>query len=387
MAQKAKKKRKWAQIFTVAAYKPVGIVGGLTMVEYMERVGALDFDPRMRYLFFVIFAAFVYLSVYVGVILHEMGHLIFGLVSGYRFVSFRIGSLTLLRGKGGKLRLGSMKLAGTGGQCLMSPPDMVDGRIPVVLYNLGGCIVNAIAGAVMLTVYFLFCREVTLVSVCLVISALFNLALCLTNGIPMNTAMIANDGKNAVRLGGDAVALRAFWLQLKINEQQTLDVPLRDMPAEWFEMPSDEDMKNALVAAVGVMACSRLIDEGRYEEADVTMAHLLDAPIGLLGIHRYMLVCERMFLEIIGENRPAVLDAMRTPEQLKFMKMMRTNPGVLRTEYAHALLTDMDEKQAESIKKLFEKCVARYPFAAEIETERRLWALVEDKRTAQRTEN
>jgi hypothetical protein len=377
MAKKAKKKRNWPLILTTILYLSVGIGGGLAMVEYMERVGAFDFEPTKKYLFFVVFAVLVYASIYVDIILHEAGHLIFGLASGYRFVSFRIGSLTLLRGKEGKLRFALMKMAGTGGQCLMSPPDMVDGKIPVVLYNLGGCIVNAVAGAVMLMLYFLFCPKGTLISVCLMIAALFNFAVCLTNGIPMNTAMIANDGKNALQLGHDPVALRAFWLQLKINEQQTLGVSLRDMPADWFEMPADEDMKNSLVAAIGVIACSRLIDEGRYEEADTAMACLLDAPCGLLGIHRHMLVCERMFFEIIGENRPAVLDDMRTPEQLKFMKLMRTNPTVIRVEYAYAKLTDFDERRAEELKKLFEKCAAKYPFATEIETERRLWTLVE----------
>lgn len=377
MTKKEKKKRNWPGILSMALYMPVGVMGGLMMLKYMERVGAFDFEPIKKYLFVVLFIACVYLSVYVDIILHEAGHLIFGLISGYRFVSFRIGSLTLWRDENGKLRLGLMKIAGTGGQCLMAPPDMVDGKIPVVLYNLGGCIVNAVAGTVMLITYFLLGSEVTLLSVCLIIAALFNFAVCLTNGIPMNTAMIANDGKNALQLGRDPTALRAFWLQLKINEQQTLGVSLRDMPADWFEMPADEDMKNTLVAAIGFIAAGRLIDEGRYAEADAAMAHLLEGSFGLIGVHRYMLVCERMFFEIIGENRPAVLDAMRTPEQLKFMKMMRTSPSVIRAEYAYATLTDFDEKRAGELEKMFEKCAARYPFAAEIETERRLWALVQ----------
>lgn len=377
MAPKAKKKRNWAQILAIALYLPIGMIGGLMMVKYAERIGAFDLSPVKKYLFFIVYLLLFYLSVYVDVILHEAGHLIFGLISGYRFVSFRIGSLTLLRGENGKLRLGSMKIAGTGGQCLMAPPDMVDGKIPVVLYNLGGCIVNALAGTVMLVCYFLFCSELTLASTCLMVAALFNFALCLTNGIPMNTAMIANDGKNALQLGRDPVALRAFWLQLKINEQQTLGVSLRDMPHEWFTMPTDADMKNSLVAAIGVCACSRLIDEGRYEEADAAIKRMLNVAGGLLGVHRYLLTCESMFFEILKENRPSVLDAMRTPEQLKFMKIMRMSPTVIRVEYAYARLTDFDQKRAEEMEALFEKCAAKYPYAAEIETERRLWALVQ----------
>lgn len=44
------------------------------------------------------------LAVFVQIILHEGGHLIFGLATGYRFVSFRVGSLTLIK-EGGKFRL------------------------------------------------------------------------------------------------------------------------------------------------------------------------------------------------------------------------------------------------------------------------------------------
>lgn len=61
-------------------------------------------------------------------ILHETGHLIGGLLTGYKFCSFRIGNLQLQR-ENGALRFRRLKLAGTGGQCLMTPPEPVDGKI------------------------------------------------------------------------------------------------------------------------------------------------------------------------------------------------------------------------------------------------------------------
>ena len=56
------------------------------------------------------------------IVLHEGGHLLFGLLSGYRFVSFRIFNWTLIRQEG-KFRLKRFGIAGPGGQCLMLPPD------------------------------------------------------------------------------------------------------------------------------------------------------------------------------------------------------------------------------------------------------------------------
>lgn len=52
-------------------------------------------------------------SIFLQVLLHEGGHLVCGLATGYRFVSFRIFNLTFIR-KDGKLCIKRFSLAGTG---------------------------------------------------------------------------------------------------------------------------------------------------------------------------------------------------------------------------------------------------------------------------------
>ena len=54
-------------------------------------------------------------------ILHEAGHYLFGRLTGYTFVSFRIDNYTWIK-ENGKLVLKRFKIPGTGGQCLMMPP-------------------------------------------------------------------------------------------------------------------------------------------------------------------------------------------------------------------------------------------------------------------------
>ena len=76
-------------------------------------------------------------SIFLQVLLHEGGHLVCGLATGYRFVSFRIFNLTFIR-KDGKLCIKRFSLAGTGGQCLLTPPERPLEDIPTTLYNLGG---------------------------------------------------------------------------------------------------------------------------------------------------------------------------------------------------------------------------------------------------------
>ena len=64
-------------------------------------------------------------SVPLLIMVHEAGHLVCGLLSGYKFVSFRIFDFTILRSEG-RLRVKRFAVAGTGGQCLLSPPDKAD---------------------------------------------------------------------------------------------------------------------------------------------------------------------------------------------------------------------------------------------------------------------
>ncbi len=78
------------------------------------------------------------------VLIHEGGHLVCGLISGYRFVSFRIFNMTLIKDNG-RLRIKRYAIAGTGGQCLLTPPDKPDDKVPVILYNSGGVLANLLA--------------------------------------------------------------------------------------------------------------------------------------------------------------------------------------------------------------------------------------------------
>ena len=292
-------------------------------------------------------------------ILHETGHLIGGLLTGYKFCSFRIGNLQLQR-ENGALCFRRLKLAGTGGQCLMTPPEPVDGKIPVMLYNLAGPLMNLLAALLALGGYFLSGGGSVGASL-LFLFAFVGLYLALTNGIPLRLGPIDNDGKNAFSLRRDPEAMRAFYLQMAVNSRQT------------------EAMQNALVAATGVFCCSRLMDEHRFAEAHEAMSRLLSGGANLVGLYRALLLCDEMYLALLGENRRGTVDAMLTKPQRRFMRQMKDFPSVLRTEYALALLHDGDKERAALLRGRFEKIAAAYPYQGEIEQERSLLALADGK--------
>lgn len=364
---KKKQKIQLSQILFIVFCVLIGGVCGLMIGRLMAST-ELSFLPL-----YLLLLVTVFVSIYLHIIAHEAGHLLCGLLSGYRFCSFRIGSLTLVRdGDGCHFRKHS--LAGTAGQCLMAPPELVDGRIPYVLYNLGGSLANLLLSAILALLSLIV---PPLAAVLLRSAALLGLALGLGNGIPMQAGSMPNDGHNARSLGKDPAALRAFWIQMKINEELTYGKRIRDLPADWFEMPAKLD--NTIVATLAAYRCNRLLDERSFEAADALMASLADSDAALVGAHRHLLTIDRMYIELISQNRPEVLEAMQSKELAQFMKAMKTNIGVLRTQYAQALLAERDEVKAETLLMQFEKAVKASPYPGDAAAEQELIALVDER--------
>ena len=258
----------------------------------------------------------------------------------------------------------------------MAPPDLKDGKMPLVLYNLGGSLINTLTGALFLLGYLIW-SEIPLLSPLLLIFAAVGFIIALMNGIPLRMGTVDNDGYNAFALSKNKEATEAFWVQLKVAEQTAKGVRLRDMPDEWFTVPTDEAMKNSMVAVRGVFACNKLMDEEKFEQADALMAHLLEIESGMVGLHRSLLICDRIFAELIGENRGDVIGCMLTKEQLAFMKAMKSYPSVIRTQYALALLSEKDPEKAETLKNELEKVARTYPYPHEIDSERELLRIAE----------
>ena len=319
----------------------------------------------------------MYAALFFHMIVHEAGHLLFGLMTGYKFSSFRIASFMWLN-ENGKIKFKRLSLSGTGGQCLMIPPDMKNGKFPFVLYNLGGSFINVILGILLLIGYFQF-KNVPFVSYLFLIFAIVGIMVAMMNGIPMRMGAVDNDGYNAFALLKNKEAAEAFWVQLKINEQCTKGVRSKDMPSEWFAIPTDEAMKNSMVAARAVFACNRLMDEEKFKEADTLIEHILEIESGIVGLYHDLLMCDRIYMELIEENRSEVIECMLNKEQKKFMKTMKHYPSVLRTQYAIALIFEQNTEKAETIRQKFENIAKTYPYSQDIEAERNLMKIVDDK--------
>ena len=385
MAEKKKrssqKSRKTAGVLLMILSVAAGGAAGYGLAAFADLSGAETGE-------FLFMMAGLIISIYIGsflqTVIHEGGHLIFGLLSGYRFCSFRVGSFMWIQ-KGGKIVFRRFSLAGTGGQCLMGPPDLTDGKVPYILYNLGGVLMNLISAAIFFGIALLL-RENFAVLVFFAAAAAMGLLLALMNGIPLKLAMVNNDGQNIIDIGKSSREMYSFWLQMKIAELQAEGERLKDMPQEWFEVPNDEEMKGSMTSVRAVSASNRLMEEHRFQENARLIHHILSVDSAIPGIYRVLLICDRVYCELTGEKSPEILAKWTEKDQQKVMKQMRNYPSVIRTQYAYALLVENDRKKAGKLKKLFEKNLRSYPYEADGQIEKELVETAEEIWNAGRKE-
>lgn len=376
---KAKKRATWGQWLMVACYLLFGAFFGILMVQTMDAASLNYATDGQVLLIWLALLVGLYVIFFLEIVLHEAGHLVFGLLTGYGFVSFRVGSLMLLKNEQG-WRVRKFRLGGTGGQCLLDPPPIVDGKMPHVLYHLGGVIVNLITAVVCFGCTFL-CEDGTLVHALLVTAACVGLLFALTNGLPVPMEQ-ANDGRNALDLGKEPEALAAFRTQLVVNKLNVNGMRLKDMPAEYFVWPGQESRSNVLIAGIAILCANRLLDGHRFGECAARLDEMLaDEPEKLPGMFRKLLLNDRIYLHLL-EGESEIAQQLMTKEQLKFMRVMNGQLPIHRTAYAYALLAEGNSANAERALEEFEEAAKNYPHEQEIASERELIALAQQRAEA-----
>lgn len=317
----------------------------------------------------IVVIASIVISIYIHVILHEGGHLVCGLLSGYKFVSFRAGNRMLIKSNG-KYYLKKFSIPGTGGQCLLDPPDTSDGNYPVKLYNLGGGLSNFLFSAMAFLA--VTNTESHVMKEVLFPFIILGVALGATNLIPMRVSGIANDGYNILSLDKDPVGRRAFWQQMRVNRLSTDGVCLKDMDEDLFDLAQSEVEENPLVDQMKLFWLQRLLDEKRFEEARDYGRKLIHAKDSI-QIFKLMTGVELLYLELTGPCDESVVRALYSKEIQKWLKAVKGYPSTHRVRYAYATRFAHDEKMAAKAVTDFAKACKTYPMLGEIETEKELF--------------
>lgn len=369
---KEKKKRNpWRMVFLLCALVLAVEIG----IQHDTFAYECVVSDRQGLYYLVSFGALLS-GTYLHLLIHEAGHLVFGLLSGYRFSSFRIGSHVLMREEG-KLVLRRYWLPGTAGQCLMAPP-MTDGEIPVILYNLGGAVANGLAALVCFVLAWI-APQAGWAEWALGIWGVLGVFFAASNAIPRQMKVGGNDGYNTRCLLQDPAARRGFWLQMAINDRRLQGQTLLEMPEEWFAMPEPEQMQNAMTAVLSIFHADRLMEEGQEEEGKAILERLIAEENAISPANKAMVRMSLLWREIMGENRPEVVARLRTKELKQIMKLMKNFPEVIRMEYALAVLVDHEPEKARKCLARFGTVAHNYAYRQTVEQERKAIGMVAEK--------
>ena len=359
-------KEKLNNLYTLIVLFLSGVVLGIGIFSYFVYHEDIFSDSKILTVLTLIV---LFLLAYIlQTIIHEAGHLIFGLLSGYSFISFRVGNIILIKQNDKKV-LKKFSLSGTIGQCLMSPPDMSDDKTPYFLYNIGGILMNLIFAFI----FYLIRIKVNVYPFDFFAQAMITIGIynAILNGVPIKDKNVSNDGYNIISLRNNKLALKAIWLVLKSNEYLANGIRLKDIDEKLFQI--DIDPSNVTSSSVLVLRENRYMDMHDFVNARKCIDELLNNNYNLNGIHKLLMKLDLLFIDII-ENKDFDQEILNDKEMKAFIKSMKNFPSIIRSQYAYYLFNNNKEKVIE-LENNFNKVSLTYPYSSEIESEEELMSI------------
>ena len=305
-----------------------------------------DIDVKVFAMIVVTMLFCTILAYVVNTALHEAGHLTGGFVSGYRFLSYRVFSLTLTRGDDGRLRFRRYSLAGTAGQCLMLPPDGDGASLPFVCYHAGGVAMNVVV--IVVSVATLRLTHPGFIGLSLGLMMIFaGLFMAILNGLPLKMGGFPNDGRNLLDLSRNPEMRRNVVNQMRVVGAFSQGKRLVEMPHEWLQRINALDIKNMHQLASQINYIGLLEDEGRFEEARLEAEAVMANDKKLPQLIRMELGGELLFLELATLRRSEVIERLWAPTLQKYVRRTsRYSAGKQATLFAVDLVVDKDRESA-----------------------------------------
>ena len=355
----------------------LGVLIGLACVlllpdSFWEEDGLLS---TVYLLLMMVFATYFHAFV------HEAGHGICGAICGYRFVSFRLGSLILMKTDHGLRFFRERGVHRIFGQCLMCPPEGRGLSYPMALYHWGGVLANAMISIPALAVC-LWGTDLLMLKVFCMILFTFGIYFMMINGIPMLAGGMPNDGYNAVFLRKDSEMCRSIDLQLRVICKLTEGKRMRDLPLSWFDLPPREALSNPQVCALLVLRGDYFMDRGDFSAAHDIYAYAVTLN-GILQMHACSAYGELLFLELLsGQYDPVRFEAYR-PE-MPFSVLLSSlraisgqNPSAARILYTYEALFCRNPAKAYEYWLIFDEHCRHPQFKGVMEEEKELMALAQ----------
>ncbi|WP_294577971.1 hypothetical protein [uncultured Thomasclavelia sp.] len=348
----------------------VAVIVGLVIGFLFGLIVAANSNNTPLYITIIVFVISIIIAFTLGIIIHESGHLFFGLLTGYQFNSFRIGKIIIIK-QNNHLNIKKLAISGTGGQCLLQPPKYsVD--FPYFLYNAGGGLFNLLVS--FLSFILLLDQTNEIIKIGLISLSIINLYLGLVNLIPLRLA-VPNDGYNILSIIKNPESRYSFYSQLQINYLQTNNIPFKDMDACLFWLPKDANLNNPLNQAILFAQVDSLHEQFKFHGAKILIEQILNN-CQLIAYYSNSLKLEYLFYLIIEDEISKAKDLFYELKPFINQTLKNNIINCYRIMYAYELLINHDYQEAMTYYTKIENIIPSYPYPNVIKTEKQILALI-----------
>jgi hypothetical protein len=298
---------------------------------------------------------------FIQVLLHEAGHLLFGLLTGYSFMAFRIFSVTLAK-KDGRYLICHYTYPGSFGQCIMLPPD--NNRNPFVLHVMGGVIMN-VAVAVAASIIALSSLHISFIPrLSFLIFSFYGLGFAIMNGIPIKSLTISNDGMVLRDLSSRPVALTCYKKQLKIAYELFNGTGYGELPYDLIDIPLKQYPESPLIGYQLLLRYYYCLDRADWDAA-LNALNQINGISNSNAAFRRMIHMERLFYKVILGEYP-VIDAAAKKE-IKSLKMTVQDINEYRICIVLKYFLEPEKIDLKDIQKKLDKLDKNYLYRGEVD--------------------
>ncbi|MCL2399926.1 MAG: site-2 protease family protein [Defluviitaleaceae bacterium] len=336
----------------------IGIVLGIISGVFLVLMGVESQHLSFLYNFFssmsvLAFIVSILVFYFIGIIFHELGHLVFGLYTGYRFSSFRISPFILFK-EDDRIKF-TLSPSIFPGQCLMAPAKNSK-EYKFVLYNLGGIIFNAFLSLI-LFLLLLIAPAGSSLATFFIIGFSINLLLALVNAIPVRA--LTNDGINLLHALKSKNAARGMHMIFYINSELMDGKRYRDIDEKLFFLEENVDFNNLMIAALTLLESGRLEDLGKYDEFAQCLYKLRYAN-KLPSLYRLQIKANMLYYYTIYKPNYGKAQKIYTDKKLqKFLKSGQIE--FMRVWAAYEFFVTGNQKKGTKLLQIVKKALVRLP--------------------------
>ena len=319
-----------------------------------------------------LFFVFYFIFIVLGIIIHELGHLVFGLITGYSFCSFRLLFLVWFR-EDDKIKFKKIKNM-LMGQCLMTPPHD-ESKFKFVWYNLGGGLFN-IAG-VIIAIGFTALADISIFTPIPLAAITANASLAISSLIPLNF-YVPNDGKNIKTALQSKEARRGFFLMFLTNSETATGKRYRDFDSEVFFVEETADFDNYMIAFIVMCEAARLYDMGEYDKSVEQYSRLnID---NLQTFYKNSIKLEILYYYIVHRPDFEKAKILYNDKQMKTLleELGQLIPSTPRVCAAYEYFVNGDKEKGESLLEKAKADIENYPNSGIRIMERDYYSHLED---------